>query len=62
MTNQQILSIQSYILACVRYESAHYLEKSSALMTMIEAQHQMHKLLLDAVTPEPQAPVPEVEK
>jgi uncharacterized protein (DUF1778 family) len=54
VTKQQILSIQSYILACAKYEAAHYLEKSSALMAMMEAQNRMHDLLLDPVTPEPQ--------
>lgn len=56
MTNQQIMAIQSYILACVKYEAAHYLEKSSALMVMVEAQHRMHELLIDKATTDQQSP------
>lgn len=47
MTNEQILSIQSYILACVKHEAAHHSEKSEALMSMIRAQNRMYELLLD---------------
>ena len=57
MTNQQILAIQSYILACVKYETAHYSEKGAALLAMVNAQGRMHDLLLDreseAVTVDP---------
>lgn len=51
MTHEQILAMQSYILACVKYEAAHHLEKSEALMTMIVAQNRMHELMLDSAAP-----------
>jgi hypothetical protein len=46
--DKQILAMQSYILACVKYETAHYLEKSEALMAMVEAQNRMRDAMLAA--------------
>lgn len=46
MNEHQILALQSYILACVRYECAHHSEKSEALMGMILAQERMRDALL----------------
>jgi hypothetical protein len=52
VTNQQILAIQSYILACVKHEAAHYHDKSEALMAMVRAQNRMHELLIDPLAAE----------
>ena len=49
MTNVQIIAIQAYIIACVRYETAHHSEKSEALMAMVNAQERMRAAL--QVTP-----------
>jgi hypothetical protein len=51
MTDSQVLAIQAYVLACVRYSSAHHLEKSEALMDMVHAQEHMRNALVEGKQP-----------
>lgn len=54
MTNAQIVALQSYVLACVRYETAHCCEKNAAMRQMMEAQSRLYEVLR-AVDRQPEA-------